>query len=101
MVRVGDIQASEATIKAIADHGAAFMGANILHLKGGTRDHFMRFVERDFPLGPTTLGLRAEVFNLTNHANVVGYNGVFGNNASGVPLSTFGVPLGEGSVTRL
>jgi hypothetical protein len=52
------------------------------------------FVERDFPLGPTTLGLRAEVFNLTNHANVVGYNGVFGNNASGVPLSTFGVPLG-------
>ena len=39
----------EATIKAIADHGAAFMGANIMHLKGGTRDHFMRFVADEFP----------------------------------------------------
>jgi DNA repair photolyase len=39
----------EATIKAIADHGAAFMGANIMYLKGGTKDHFMRFLEREFP----------------------------------------------------
>jgi DNA repair photolyase len=39
----------EATIKAIADHGAAFMGANILHLKGGTRDHFLHFVSKEFP----------------------------------------------------
>jgi DNA repair photolyase len=39
----------EATIKAIADHGAAFMGANILHLKGGTRDHFLRFISKEFP----------------------------------------------------
>ncbi|HZF11619.1 MAG TPA: TonB-dependent receptor [Thermoanaerobaculia bacterium] len=56
------------------------------------------FVEREFPLGliggNTSLGLRAEVFNLTNHANVVGFNGVFGNNTSGAPLSTFGQPLG-------
>ena len=34
----------EATIKAVADHGAAFMGANVLYLKGGTKDHFMGFL---------------------------------------------------------
>jgi DNA repair photolyase len=39
----------EATVKAIADHGAAFMGANIMYLKGGTKDHFMGFLAKDFP----------------------------------------------------
>jgi DNA repair photolyase len=39
----------EATIKAIADHGAAFMGANIMYLKGGTKDHFMGFLRKEFP----------------------------------------------------
>jgi DNA repair photolyase len=39
----------EATITAIADHGAAFMGANLMYLKGGTRDHFMGFLAREFP----------------------------------------------------
>jgi DNA repair photolyase len=39
----------EATIKAIADHGAAFMGANIMYLKGGTKDHFMGFLAKEFP----------------------------------------------------
>jgi hypothetical protein len=39
----------EATIKAIADHGAAFMGANVMYLKGGTKDHFMGFLAREFP----------------------------------------------------
>lgn len=39
----------EATIKAIADHGAAFMGANLMYLKGGTREHFMSFLAREFP----------------------------------------------------
>jgi DNA repair photolyase len=39
----------EATIKAIADHGAAFVGANLLYLKGGTKDHFMGFLEKEFP----------------------------------------------------
>jgi DNA repair photolyase len=39
----------EATIKAIADHGAAFVGASVLHLKDGTRLHFMRFLEANFP----------------------------------------------------
>jgi DNA repair photolyase len=43
----------ERTLKAIADHGARFVGANIMHLEGGTREHFMRFVQREFPhLGP-------------------------------------------------
>jgi DNA repair photolyase len=40
----------EATIKAIADHGAAFMGTNLLHLKDGTRIHFLNFLERHFPV---------------------------------------------------
>jgi DNA repair photolyase len=39
----------EATIKAIADHGAAFMGANLMYLKGGTKDHFMGFLQKEFP----------------------------------------------------
>lgn len=52
------------------------------------------FLERDFSIGFGTLGLRAEVFNVTDRENVVGYNGVYGNNADGSPLSTFGQPLG-------
>ncbi len=39
----------EATVKAIADHGAAFMGANVLYLKEGTRIHFMNFLQKNFP----------------------------------------------------
>jgi DNA repair photolyase len=39
----------EATIKAVAEHGAAFMGANVLYLKGGTKDHFMGFLAKEFP----------------------------------------------------
>lgn len=39
----------EATIKAVADHGAAFMGANVMYLKGGTKDHFMGFLSKAFP----------------------------------------------------
>ena len=39
----------EATIKAVADHGAAFMGANVLYLKGGTKDHFMGFLSHAYP----------------------------------------------------
>jgi DNA repair photolyase len=39
----------EATIKACAEHGAAFMGANLLYLKGGTKDHFMGFLRHSFP----------------------------------------------------
>lgn len=39
----------ERTVKAIADHGARFVGAMVLHLEGGTRDHFMRFLSQEFP----------------------------------------------------
>jgi DNA repair photolyase len=39
----------DATIKAIADHQAAFLGANVMYLKGGTKDHFMGFLARAFP----------------------------------------------------
>ena len=39
----------ERTIKAIPDHGAAFVGANVLHLEGGTRDHFMKFLSAEYP----------------------------------------------------
>jgi DNA repair photolyase len=39
----------ERTIKAIADHGARFLGCNVMHLQDGTRDHFMHFIDREFP----------------------------------------------------
>jgi DNA repair photolyase len=39
----------ERTIKAIADHGARFVGCNVMYLQDGTRDHFMKFIEQDFP----------------------------------------------------
>ena len=39
----------ERTIKAIADHGARFVGCNVMHLEGGTRDHFMRWLEQECP----------------------------------------------------
>jgi len=39
----------ERTIKAIADHGARFVGCNVMHLEGGTRIHFLRFIAREFP----------------------------------------------------
>ena len=51
------------------------------------------FVEKDFPIAHgMQIGVRAEAFNLTNRANIVGRNGVFGNAATLV--STFGVPVG-------
>jgi DNA repair photolyase len=39
----------EATIRAVAEHGAAFMGANVLYLKGGTKDHLMSFLKKESP----------------------------------------------------
>jgi DNA repair photolyase len=39
----------ERTIRAIADHGARFVGCNVMYLQDGTRTHFMKFIERDFP----------------------------------------------------
>ena len=39
----------ERTIKAIADHGARFVGCNVMYLQDGTRTHFMNFIEREYP----------------------------------------------------
>jgi DNA repair photolyase len=39
----------ERTVRAIADHGAQFVGANVLYLQGGTRTHFLSFLARDYP----------------------------------------------------
>ena len=39
----------ERTIKAIADHGACFVGCNVMYLQDGTRDHFMRWLSRGYP----------------------------------------------------
>ncbi|HEX3580745.1 MAG TPA: hypothetical protein VH087_03215, partial [Thermoanaerobaculia bacterium] len=53
------------------------------------------FIEKDFMVQRgVQLAVRAEAFNLTNHLNVVGRNGTWGNNADGSALSTFGLPLG-------
>lgn len=39
----------ERTIKAIADSGARSVGAMVMHLKGGARDHFMGVLSREYP----------------------------------------------------
>ncbi|MGH9221062.1 MAG: radical SAM protein, partial [Vicinamibacterales bacterium] len=39
----------ERTIKAIADSGARSVGAMVMHLEGGTRDHFMALLNREYP----------------------------------------------------
>lgn len=39
----------ERTVRAIADHGATFVGMNVMFLEGGSRDHFMNFLAREYP----------------------------------------------------
>ena len=39
----------EATIKAIADSGATSVGAMVMHMDGGTREHFMALLQREYP----------------------------------------------------
>jgi DNA repair photolyase len=39
----------ERTVKAIAESGAAFVGCNVMFLEGGTRDHFMRWLNDAYP----------------------------------------------------
>ena len=39
----------EDTIKACAAHGATSVGAMVLHLEGGTRTHFMRVLNAEYP----------------------------------------------------
>jgi hypothetical protein len=51
------------------------------------------FIERPFPFGSERrlLVLRAEAFNVLNHANFVGYSGTYGNGV--LPGPGFGQPL--------
>jgi len=39
----------ERTIRTIADHGACFIGCNVMYLQDGTRDHFMRWLAQEYP----------------------------------------------------
>jgi DNA repair photolyase len=39
----------EATIKAIADTGATSVGAMVMHMDGGTKEHFMSILQREYP----------------------------------------------------
>ena len=39
----------ERTVKTIADHGARFIGCNVMYLQDGTRDHFMRWLAQEYP----------------------------------------------------
>ena len=39
----------EAVARAAAAHGASFLGANVLHLREGTREHFLAFLEQEYP----------------------------------------------------
>jgi hypothetical protein len=54
---------------------------------------FSPFVERTFALGSEryTLHLRAEAYNVLNHANFIGYSGTYGNGAQ--PGAGLGEPL--------
>jgi DNA repair photolyase len=37
------------TVRAAADHGAEFIGANVLHLGPDVADYYLAFLERDYP----------------------------------------------------
>jgi DNA repair photolyase len=39
----------ERTVKAIADSGATSVGAMVMHMQDGTREHFMGLLRRDYP----------------------------------------------------
>jgi DNA repair photolyase len=41
--------AIEATVRAIADHGATAVGANVVRLDDGTRQHFLRVLSAEYP----------------------------------------------------
>ncbi len=44
-----DENSLEAIVRAAADHGAHFLGAQVLHLRSGTREHFLAFLECEYP----------------------------------------------------
>ena len=44
-----DQESLQAVVEAAAAHGASFLGAQILHLKSGTKEHFMSYLEQEHP----------------------------------------------------
>lgn len=36
-------------MRAAAEHGARFLGANVLYLKPGTKEHFLSFLSDEYP----------------------------------------------------
>ena len=62
----------ERTVKAIADHGARFVGCNVMHLEGGTRDHFMRWLDDAYPqLGEGYRRLYTKKYAPTTYRNEI------------------------------
>ena len=43
-------------VRRAAEHGARFLGASTLYLKEGTKEHFLSFLERDYPRLVETYG---------------------------------------------
>jgi DNA repair photolyase len=39
----------EATVKAISESGASSVGAMVMHMDGGTKEHFMGLLQREYP----------------------------------------------------
>ena len=40
----------EAVVRAAADHGVRFLWSSTLYLKQGTKEHFLDFIQRDYPI---------------------------------------------------
>ena len=67
----------ERTLRAIADSGAAYVGAMLLHLEEGTRRHFLGFLAREYPqlvagYGRLYAGKHAAASYATRFRTVVG-----------------------------
>jgi outer membrane receptor protein involved in Fe transport len=60
-----------------------------LSFRGSAQADVSLFAEGELPVAAGRLRLRAEVFNLFNHANVLGRNATWGNGST--PLPTFGL----------
>lgn len=44
-----DLENLEAVVEAAADHGARFLGAQVLYLRSGTREHFLGYLRSQHP----------------------------------------------------